>query len=571
MYQLKGIKVDATEPATMVEEANFFNLLQAGKAEFEAKDYKTALELFIAAESMMPHHVEVITYKAKCQHKIAEIAKAEKEKKEKEQLEEKSEIKIFGITILTWVRKYSRATAVLLLLIFVIPPLSWATVPELVPEFIMQSILKLVHNCEEVGKAINGRRAIKKGDKWGYVTTRGFQKVMPIYDEAADFSKQGARVKLNGKYGVIDSEGKVQVPIKLDKLPSVITDEIEATMDGETFKINPKGDCLNNCPDQYKKELEALQNIDAKIALGNIQKTAENNNKQSNNTTQANTETKPGTEKQDEPKSVIKEDTEKSTTTHLELPKPSPDLIKNEMIRVEGGTFIMGCTDEQGSDCGNNEKPAHQVTVKTFYIDATEVTNAQYCDFLNARKASDSEVDKWIDLAGSSNKISKEGGIYKVESGYENHPVIYVSWYGADAYAKYNAKRLPTEAEWEYAARGGNQNGHYKYSGSNSADAVAWYRSNGDGTKEVGTKIVNELGMYDMSGNVWEWVQDCYHSDYNGATIDGSAWTTGDCTSRVLRGGSWLNYTSTLRVSSRSNYTSSNGNNHNGFRCARTP
>jgi formylglycine-generating enzyme required for sulfatase activity len=132
-------------------------------------------------------------------------------------------------------------------------------------------------------------------------------------------------------------------------------------------------------------------------------------------------------------------------------------------------------------------------------------------------------------------------------------PVELVSWNDAKEFIqKLNAKtgkqyRLPSEAEWEYACRAG---GHQKYCGSDNVDSVAWYGSEFGNTHPVAEKQANTFGLYDMSGNVWEWVEDSYHDNYNGAPTDGSAWQ-GDGAKRVLRGGSWTNNANDSRSSFR--------------------
>ena len=162
-----------------------------------------------------------------------------------------------------------------------------------------------------------------------------------------------------------------------------------------------------------------------------------------------------------------------------------------KMIKVEGGTFTMGATPEQGSEARDDEKPAHDVTLSTFFIGQTEVTQ-----------------ELWQAVMGSN--PSPYSGT--------NLPVSNVSWDNCQGFiSKLNQMtgktfRLPTEAEWEYAARGGNKSQGYKYSGSSNVDDVAWYSSNT--THTVASKVPNELGLYDMSGNVWEWCNDIYSSIY---------------------------------------------------------
>lgn len=200
-----------------------------------------------------------------------------------------------------------------------------------------------------------------------------------------------------------------------------------------------------------------------------------------------------------------------------------------EMVYVEGGTFMMGATDSD-SEAWRIEKPAHRVTLSGYYIGKYPVTQKQ-----------------WIEIMGS-NPSESEG---------DNLPVGNVSWNDAQEFiCKLNARtgknyRLPTEAEWEFAARGGNSSCGYKYSGSDNPDAVAWYDENSDSkTHEVGLKSPNELGIYDMSGNIWEWCQDFFDGYRRSAKTNPQGPTSG--MSRVMRGGSWDSYATNCRVSFRS-------------------
>ena len=206
-----------------------------------------------------------------------------------------------------------------------------------------------------------------------------------------------------------------------------------------------------------------------------------------------------------------------------------------KMLPVEGGTFTMGATAEQGGNAESDGQPTHSVTLSSFYMGETEVTQAL-----------------WQAVMGS-NPSNFKGN---------NLPVETVSWKDCQTFinklnqllaGQLGGKRfaLPTEAEWEYAARGGKKSRGYKYSGSNTLDNVAWYTSttNDSGTKPVGTKTPNELGLYDMSGNVWEWCSDWYGSYGSGAQTNPTGSTSGSY--RVGRGGSWINSAGLCRVSVR--------------------
>ena len=204
--------------------------------------------------------------------------------------------------------------------------------------------------------------------------------------------------------------------------------------------------------------------------------------------------------------------------------------VEFKMLRVQGGTFQMGGTSEQGSDAADNEYPVHSVTLSDYYIGQTEVTQ-----------------ELWKAVMGSNPSYFK---------GDNQRPVENVSWNDCqkfiDKLNRLTGKnfRLPTEAEWEYAARGGNKSKGYKYSGSNDADAVAWYDKNiGGKTHPVATKQSNELGLYDMSGNVWECCQDWYGKYSSRSQNNPKEANIGSA--RVLRGGGWNNYARNVRVSYR--------------------
>ena len=260
--------------------------------------------------------------------------------------------------------------------------------------------------------------------------------------------------------------------------------------------------------------------------------------------------------------------------------------ISFKMIAVEGGTFTMGCTEEQGSDCYDNEKPAHQVRLSSFYMAETEVTVGQYLAFC---RETDTHWPEWLEKGNDYHVESGSNEYYKkkgyARKGSESLPIVGVSWNDAQAYCQWLSKktgknyRLPTEAEWEYAARGGQKAKPTKYAGSDVIDGVAWYDENSYdlgsdhpnyGTNPVGQKAPNELGLYDMSGNVWEWCQDWYGEDYyaackkKGTVSDPKGPDTGDY--RVLRGGSWYFSPRLCRVAHRFRNTPTDTGNGGGFR-----
>ena len=216
--------------------------------------------------------------------------------------------------------------------------------------------------------------------------------------------------------------------------------------------------------------------------------------------------------------------------TNSEIETFTVNGVAFKMVKVEGGTFQMGATSEQGSDAYYNEYPVHSVTLSDYYIGQTEVTQ-----------------ELWEAVMGSNPSYFK---------GDNQRPVENVSWNDCQEFIeKLNRLtgknfRLPTEAEWEYAARGGNKSKGCKYSGSNDADAVAWYGGNsGSKTHPVAQKQVNESGLYDMSGNVWEWCQDWYGKDSSHSQSNPKGANTSS--HRVLRGGSWNYFARNVRVSYR--------------------
>ena len=215
--------------------------------------------------------------------------------------------------------------------------------------------------------------------------------------------------------------------------------------------------------------------------------------------------------------------------------------FRMDMVYVEGGTFMMGATAEQGSDAYDNEKPTHRVTLDGYHMSKYEITQAQW------KAVMGTTIEEQRDKQNQSWKLKGVG---------DNYPMYYVSWTEAkefcDKLSQKTGKKyaLPTEAQWEFAARGGNKSKGYKYSGSNTVWYVAWYKENSKQEANiVGEKGRNELGICDMSGNVWEWCADWYGPYSSDMVANPTGPDSGY--KRVVRGGSWYYDVDHCRVSSR--------------------
>ena len=232
--------------------------------------------------------------------------------------------------------------------------------------------------------------------------------------------------------------------------------------------------------------------------------------------------------------------------------------LNMKMVYVEGGQFQMGATSEQ-SDAYSREYPVHSVTLDSYYISATEVTQAQ-----------------WQAVMGTTIHQQASKTAYSVESVGSDYPMYYVSWEEARAFCSElsaltgKTYLLPTEAQWEYAARGGKKSRSSQYSGSYSVDAVAWYEPNPARRQHpVGKLRANELGLYDMSGNVYEWCNDWYGSYSSNAQFNPAGPSSGS--NRVLRGGSWIGSAGFCRVAFRGDLSPSHRGNVLGFRVVCLP
>ncbi len=224
---------------------------------------------------------------------------------------------------------------------------------------------------------------------------------------------------------------------------------------------------------------------------------------------------------------------------------------------IKGGNFKMG--NNTGDD---DEEPIRKIYLSDFYISKYEVTNKEFCTFLNSLKPDASLLRKYINLSGTYKRLKcriyLKDSIYYTETGFEDYPVNFVSWFGADAYCKYIGGRLPSETEWEYAAKGGKQTffsgifRKYIYAGSNKPDEVAWYRKNSENKPhKTGQKKPNKATLFDMSGNVSEWCSDWYSPEYYKSAPEKNPQGPETGQMKVHRGGSWYNTPEMLRITNR--------------------
>ena len=240
-------------------------------------------------------------------------------------------------------------------------------------------------------------------------------------------------------------------------------------------------------------------------------------------------------------------------------------ILATDFVEVTGSTFTLGNASY------TRESPVRTLTVSTFFITKKVITNAQYASFLNEYG---SQTVKSGDYAGKSMCVSdswgmiNENGNWKSAPGYENYPAIKITWYGANEFCKYHNGRLPTEAEWEYAAKGGINKNTYTYSGSSTASSIAWfYENSGQINKAVGTKAANSIGLFDMSGNVYQWCSDWF-GRYNDLNSSGGTDPTGPETgvSKVIRGGYRSLGSTDLHLTHRESLSPDESCNFVGFR-----
>lgn len=256
--------------------------------------------------------------------------------------------------------------------------------------------------------------------------------------------------------------------------------------------------------------------------------------------------------------------------------------LDDEVFILEG-EFQMGC-EPGDTDCYAYEEPRHEITLSAYLIGLFEVTNDQFADFLTDH-GNDCDGYDCADIASPDLRLEESGGVWTSEAGFEDYPIVEVSWYGAKMFCEWGGGRLPTEAQWEKAGKGASEHFIYPWGDTWEANASNWEDSgdpydNGptpvgyyDGSDHGGTFQTTDgrspYGLHDMAGNVWEWVNDWYSEDYysNSPTDNPPGPETG--TFRVLRGGSWGSHIIFLRNSLRSWSKPESTFGYIGFRCVR--
>ena len=256
-------------------------------------------------------------------------------------------------------------------------------------------------------------------------------------------------------------------------------------------------------------------------------------------------------------------------------PAPPPG-----MVLIPGGTFMMGCTEEK-AECEDIELPVHEVRIPSYFFDITEVTVEAFEDCLEAGRCGDAITAFDYDGCNLDPGGNSENGDY---------PINCITWQQARDFCRWVGKRLPSEPEWEYAARGGHKDWKYPW-GDKEADCsmailcqiqimepqrekcsskITMGGCGRQRTWPVKSRLPNDYGLYDMIGNVEEWIQDCWHGDYKKAPSNGKAWTTGDCEVRIRRGGAWDCREQRISVFSRAAEDTNGIRPEIGFRCAKS-
>jgi formylglycine-generating enzyme required for sulfatase activity len=236
----------------------------------------------------------------------------------------------------------------------------------------------------------------------------------------------------------------------------------------------------------------------------------------------------------------------------------------------------QACQDVLGSghsDCQidvyQDEEPIHTVYLDDYYIDQYEVSNAQYAQFLDEAGNQSSAGVPWMNEDDPAIKIRQSGSNWRVEQGFDDYPVIEITWYGAQAYCEWRGAGLPTEAQWEKAARGGLAGNKYPWGDQTPNCDLANLRGCSSFPLAVGSFAPNTYDLYDMAGNVWEWVADWYAEDAYSGSAEEDPVGPDSGVEKIIRGGAWGSYDFRLRVSQRWPFGPNESDNTTGFRCAR--
>jgi sulfatase modifying factor 1 len=249
-------------------------------------------------------------------------------------------------------------------------------------------------------------------------------------------------------------------------------------------------------------------------------------------------------------------------------------LLNTDMVKVEGGAYLMGSKDgDKGAQ--NDEQKQHEVKINSFEISKFEVTVWQWKKFVKATKSKMPEAPTWgwkdnfpMNQITWEQAISYCNWLSKSE---KLQPVYFKNGPNYICDFKANGYRLPTEAEWEFAAKGGKLSKETKYSGGDNANQIAWHKSNSNGTPHtIGTKMPNELGIYDMSGNLWEWCWDWYNEDYYKTENINNPIGPEMGEKRTVRGGSWDSNFDYLRPANRISTYPDKTHQFYGFRIAKS-
>jgi formylglycine-generating enzyme required for sulfatase activity len=295
--------------------------------------------------------------------------------------------------------------------------------------------------------------------------------------------------------------------------------------------------------------------------------------------------------------STVTQTSTDTPTDTLQTPTPTTVIGFGSMIRekdnmemayIPAGEFEMGANADEGykmcqedrEDCDQSlfegEDPLHTVYLDAFWIDKYEVTNAQFAAFLNEMGNQNEGGATWLEANSNYVKIHKSGNTWLADGGYEDHPVVEVSWYGAAAYAEWVGGRLPTEAEWEKASRGGLEGQLYSWGDEDpvctlgAENGAQIFGCAGD-TVEVGSFVPNRYGLFDMTGNVYEWVADWYGENYYSSSPAENPPGPSSGTFRVLRGGAFSSRGWFFRCAFRNWDFPHRGYNFYGFRVVVSP